>query len=68
MSLNRSRTVSFQTLPEPERVLATWLATQRAGERCYWFVTACESARFRSLPAWFREQLDAFTPHARRAN
>ena len=60
--------VRFETLPEPERLLESWLAAQRAGERRYWFVTACEPAQFRSLPAWFREQLDAFTPNARTAN
>ena len=63
--------VRFETLPEPERLLESWLAAQRGGdrnERRYWFVTACEPAQFRSLPAWFREQLDAFTPNARSAN
>lgn len=68
MSPLRSRPICFETLPEPERVLEIWLAAQRAGERRYWFVTACEPARFRSLPAWFRERLDAFTPHSRAPN
>lgn len=52
---------------EPARVLESWLGAQRAAERDerpFWFVTACEPARFRSLPAWFRERFDAFAPNA----
>jgi hypothetical protein len=64
-------------LPEPRSVLADWIAGRRIGERgerAYWFVATesgafrqhhalseADAARWRSLPAWFREEHDAFT-------
>ena len=57
----------FKPMNEPERVLGAWLRAQRGAERDerpFWFVTACEATHFRSLPAWFRERFDAFTPNA----
>jgi hypothetical protein len=67
-------------LPERESVLLGWLGTRRVGERdahLYWFVPTATGAfrqaspldeedavRWRSLPTWFREQWDAFVPHA----
>lgn len=64
-------------LPEPRSVLEDWLAGRRIGERgerTYWFVptesgafrqhhalSEADAVRWHSLPAWFREQFDAFS-------
>lgn len=61
-------------LPEPERVLWAWIADRRVrvcDQRLYWLIATPygsyrqarelkvdEAARYRALPAWFREQVE----------
>jgi hypothetical protein len=67
-----------EPLPEHADVLDAWLGGRRVGERglrFYWFVptqsgsfrqhhamSEVDATRWRTLPAWFRRRLDAFTP------
>ena len=69
-----------EPLPEPEPVISSWLGDRRVGARdtqLYWFVPTpsgafrqagrleeADAARFRSLPAWFRETRNAFAAPA----
>ncbi len=73
----RRRSARRASLPEPASLLEAWLAGRRVGERgerLYWFVptefdafrqanvlSETEAARWRSIPAWFRDNFDALT-------
>lgn len=73
-----ARSQRWQPLPEPEGVLCAWLGGRRIiehGARLYWLLPTphggfrqhqqlneIDACRFRSLPGWFREQVEGAPP------